>query len=123
VLEVGDHGIPDLAITLVDRPTTLAGTVRTAPGRAATDLTVIAFPADQPTRDRLPRAVFAAVLDTAGRYVMPHLLPGEYLVAAVEDIEINSWFDPRVLASLAPMAIALHVAPGEAKIQDLQVSR
>jgi hypothetical protein len=54
---------------------------------------------------------------------MPHLLPGEYLVAAVEDIEINSWFDPRVLASLAPMAIAVRVSPGEAKIQDLHIAR
>ena len=52
---------------------------------------------------------------------MQRVLPGEYLIAATDDIESNSWFDPRVLERLAKGAIPVTVSIGEAKVQSLQV--
>jgi len=50
---------------------------------------------------------------------MPSVLPGDYLLAVTADIEVNAWFDPRVLEQLSQSGIAVRIAAGEAKTQDL----
>jgi hypothetical protein len=52
---------------------------------------------------------------------MPSVLPGDYLVAVTDDIEVNAWFDPRVLEQLSQGGIAIRIAAGEAKTQDLSI--
>ena len=49
------------------------------------------------------------------------LPPGEYLVAAIDDIEPNEWFDPALLQRLLPTAFKIAIAEGEDKVQDIRL--
>ena len=115
--------VSDVVVTLIDRPASLSGRLLVAPDALVTDYTVVAFPADPMVRASRPRAVYSASLDTTGRFTMPSVLPGDYLVAVTDDIEVNAWFDPRVLEQLSPGGIPVRITAGEAKTQDLSVRR
>jgi hypothetical protein len=120
-LEVDQADVSDVVVTLVDRPASLSGRLLVAPDALVTDYTVVAFPADPTIRAARSRAIYSASLDTTGRFTMPSVLPGDYLVAVTDDIEVNAWFDPRVLEQLSQGGIAIRIAAGEAKTQDLSI--
>ena len=122
-LEVSTEDRTGIVVTLTDRPASLAGSVRAPAGGDVTDYTVIAFPADAQSRTARSRAVYAVRVSTAGQFTMPRVFPGDYLLAVTNDIETDSWFDPRVLEQLAVAGVRISVGPGEAKIQNLQVGR
>ena len=63
-----------------------------------------------------------AVIDGTGKYVMPGIPPGEYLMTAVTDIEPGEQFDPAFLELLSRSAIALTIGDGEKKTQDLRLA-
>ncbi len=115
--------VSDVVVTLIDRPASLSGRLLVAPDALVTDYTVVAFPADPAVRASRPRAIYSASLDTTGRFTMPSVLPGDYLVAVTDDIEVNAWFDPRVLEQLSLGGIAVRLSAGEAKTQDLSVRK
>ena len=50
-----------------------------------------------------------------------HLPPGDYLLAAVTDLERNEEYDPAFLASLVTAAVPVTLLPGQRKVQDLVV--
>ena len=115
--------VSDVVVTLIDRPASLSGRLIVPADALVTDYTVLAFPADPAVRISRPRAIYSASLDTTGRFTMPSMLPGDYLVAVTDDIEVNAWFDPRVLEQLSQGGIAVRIAAGEAKTQDLSVRK
>ena len=121
-LEAQDD-VSDVVVTLVDRPAALSGRLLVAPDALVTDYTVVAFPADPAVRGTRSRAIYSVSVDTTGRFTIPSVLPGDYLVAVTDDIEVNAWFDPRVLDQLSSGGIAVRIASGEAKTQDLSVRR
>jgi hypothetical protein len=82
---------------------------------------VIVFPASRAVRAARTRAVYTARPDTTGRYRISYVIPGEYLVAVADDLEPNSWFDPRVQETLVPSAVRVTVAASEARVQDLKI--
>ncbi len=47
--------------------------------------------------------------------------PGNYLIAAVTDIERGEQFDPAYLAALSQQAVPVTLAAGERKTQDLMI--
>jgi len=113
----------DVVVTLIDRPASLSGRLLVSADALVTDYTVVAFPADPAVRASRPRATYSASLDTTGRFSMPSVLPGDYLVAVTDDIEVNAWFDPRVLEQLSQAGVAVRISAGEAKTQDLSVRK
>lgn len=115
--------LTDIVVTLSDRPASLSGRLLVPPGALVTDYTVVAFPADPTIRAARPRALFSANVDTAGRFTMPYILPGDYLVAVSDDIEIGAWSDPRVLEQLSAAGIAVRILAAEAKTQDISIRR
>ncbi len=120
-LEVSTADMTGVVVTLTDRPSSLSGTIRAPTNVVVADYTVVAFPADAASRSARTRAVYAARPSTAGRFTMPRVFPGDYLLAVTDDIEPNAWFDPRVLERLAIRAVPVTIATGQAKVQDLQI--
>ena len=47
---------------------------------------------------------------------------GDYLVAAVEDVEQGEWFDPAFLDGLRASAVHLTIGEGESQARDLKAS-
>ena len=48
---------------------------------------------------------------------------GEYRLIAVEDVEPGQWFDPAFLKELVGASLAVSLAPGEKRTQDIRASR
>jgi hypothetical protein len=57
-----------------------------------------------------------------GKYTLPALPPGDYLLSAVTDIEPGEWYDPVLLDQLSRSALKITLAEGEKKAQDLRLA-
>jgi hypothetical protein len=126
--EIGDtwfdlrDDIRDVVVTLSDRAASLRGTLTGPAGHAAPDYFIVVFPAD---RDRWypgSRRIQAVRPGTDGRFTVANVAAGEYLVAAVTDVEQGEWFDPAFLEQLLPAAIRVTLTEGETTTQDLRVA-
>lgn len=111
----------DAVVTFSDRASELSGRVSDARGAAWVDGYVVVFSAD---RDRWffnSRRVAGAHPNSEGRYVVRNLPPGDYFVIAYDDVLLNEWFDPAVLAQLASRAARIHIGEYEKKTYDMVV--
>ena len=115
--------LTEVTISVSDRASQIAGTFTDASGRPATDYLVIAFPADREQWRPGSRYIQAVRPATDGRFTLRALPAGAYRLAAVWDAEPDEWFMPDFLAALLPAAIAVDVADGETRTQDIQVRR
>jgi hypothetical protein len=117
-----DRDIGTALVTFTDRSTYLSGTVTDTNGDPTTDLTVIVFPIDPHYWVAQSRRIQATHTNAAGRYVVQNLPPGDYIVAAMTEIEPGGWYDPELLKTLAgTSSIRLPLAAGEHKIQDVHL--
>jgi hypothetical protein len=116
-------GADDAVITFTDRVSELSGLVQDAGGQPAPEYHIVLFARDKaywtPTSRRL-RTVRPAA---DGKYVIGNLPPGDYLMTAVTDMEQGEQFDPAFLEVLSRSAIAVAIAEGEKKTQDLRLNR
>jgi hypothetical protein len=69
-------------------------------------------------RSRFIRTVEA---NAAGRYVVTGLLPGKYLVVAVDALDDGAWEDPDVLARLQSGAAPVTIAGTERLTLDVRL--
>ena len=115
------QSISGASITFTDRPAELTGTVHNAAGGAPNEFTVILFSADQ--SHWLPRArrIHAMRPSADGAFAFRGLPPGDYHLAAIDDVEAGEWFDPAFLQRLLPAAMKLTIAEGEQKLQDIRL--
>jgi uncharacterized protein (DUF2141 family) len=116
-LQPNQH-VDSALITFTDRPSALRGHVEAAGG--ATGYTVIVFPTDRTLWLPRARRLQASLVDSEGAYAFADLPPGEYVVAAVKDVEPGAWFDPAVLERLLPAGIKLAIAEGEQRALDIR---
>jgi uncharacterized protein (DUF2141 family) len=114
------ESIHDASIRLSDRPAQLTGTIHNASG-PPNEYTVVLFPADQSLWLPLSRRIRGTRPAADGVYTFRGLPPGEYLVAAIDDVEPNEWFDPALLQRLLPTAFRIALAEGEDKVQDIRL--
>lgn len=121
IVEIAGDEARGLNVIFTDRATTLNGSVRDTHGAAAPGATVIAFPADATLWRPQTRRIQTARSDQNGSYRIAQLPPGEYLVAAVEDVEQGEWFDPEYLRLITNDASRMPLAEGEQKQLDLTV--
>jgi len=121
-LEVGSTDVGGLVVTYTDRPTELAGTIQDAAGRAAPDYWIIVFPSDKTFWAPQSRRIQAKRPSNDGRFSFPNLPPGQYLVAAVTDVEQGEWYDAEFLRRIIPAALTVSLAEGEKKTQDLKIA-
>jgi hypothetical protein len=112
----------DALITFTDRTTEVSGSVQDAAGQPAPEYHVVLFSADKSHWTPLSRRIRSVRPGADGKYQVPNLPPGDYLVAAVNDIEPGEWFDHAVLDQLSRTAVALTIGDGEKKVQDLRLA-
>ena len=115
--------LDQVVITFTDRVPQVRGSVQDESGAPAPDQHVILFPADRALWSPQSLRIHAMKVANDGTYRFPKVLPGDYLVAATADVETGEWMDPAFLQRLAPAAMAIAVAEGEQKVQDLRVGR
>jgi hypothetical protein len=125
-LEIVDAVPKEVVVTYGERWQELSGRLTAASGVPAPDFTVIAFPADKAYWLPSSRRIVTARPGTNGEFVLsgPGLatLPaGDYLIAAVTDIDRNEQFDPAFLATLVPAAVPVKLTPGGKIVQDLRI--
>ena len=116
----GAQTIAGLEIVLSDRAAQIAGVVK-ADGDA-TGTTVIVFPADSARWVPQSRSILTAQVDRDGRYTIDGLSAGEYLIAAIEDVEQGEWFDPAFLQAISSGASRVALNEGSRETKDLKLT-
>jgi len=95
--------------------------VTTSSGIAIAELCVLADPADPGVRGPDSRRIVAGRPDSSGRVIIDNRPPGDYLLAALTDIEEGDWNAPAFFEPLVPASVRLTLGDGEKRVQDLQV--
>jgi hypothetical protein len=116
------ESVNDVVLTLTDRPTTITGTLSDASGRPASDYYIIVYAADSAFWAAPTRRVSMARPASDGKFTVRGLPAGDYLLAAVTDLEPGEFMDPHFLAPLGPASIPIHLGEGEAKVQDVRIA-
>lgn len=115
--------IEGVVITLTDRTAEIAGTLQTASGEPAPAYTLVVFSADARFWVAGTRRTQHVRPDVQGRYVARDLPAGDYLIAAVTDLEDGQWNDRAFLAELAASnPLKISVAEGGRKVQDIRIA-
>ncbi len=110
-------------VVLTNRITVIQGTVTDDRNRPVKEYAVGIF-SENPAhwgwfgtsgRSKVVRA------DENGRYDVKGLLPGRYLVVAMNEIDTDEWVDSEFLERLLPVATAVTIAEGETKTLELKL--
>lgn len=113
--------VPDVVVTFTDKTTDFSGTLQTPAGQPAPDYHVIVFPADRSFWIYGSRRIVSLRPGTDGRFVTNALPPGDYLVAAVRDVQNEEWFNTPFLEVLEAASVKVTVAYGLRTVQDLRI--
>ena len=108
-LTVSGSGTIPLELVLSDEVGTLEGVVLDKDDKPVAGATLLLFP-EAALRSR-PDRFYSATTDQYGRWHLKDLAPGDYRVAAWEDVKPNSWFDPDFLKSVESTSDSVTVAP------------
>lgn len=119
----GDRDVTGMVITLTNQLSQLSGLLTDATGAAASDCTIVVAAADRRYWTPASRRILTARPGLDGRYTFNGLPAGDYLVAAVTDIEPGSQFDPDFLNELAGAAVHVTVTDGGKQTRDLRIGR
>jgi hypothetical protein len=115
--------VPTVVLTLTDRHSSLSGAFQDATGRATSAITVLVFPTNPAWWGETSRRVRVQRPGTDGKYSFVDLAPGDYVLAAVTDMEPDAWRDPAFLRSLVDGGVRVTIGEGEQKTQDLRIGR
>ena len=86
-LTLGSDDVDGLALTLTNRPTAVAGTIRNAQGRPDANATVLVFHTDGAWTDAgpSPRRLASTRPNRSGAFTITSLPVGDYHVIAIDD--------------------------------------
>ena len=121
VLDGANLRLSDVTLTFADAPTTLSGTLQSASGQPTARYFVVVFAADRRYWREGSRRSVAVRPSTDGRFTFPELPAGDYLLAALTDVEPGDWQRAEFLEQLAPAAVRITIGWGERKVQDIRV--
>ncbi|HET9372276.1 MAG TPA: carboxypeptidase regulatory-like domain-containing protein [Vicinamibacterales bacterium] len=111
-IEIGTQDVSGLRVRIGAAGTRIEGDVLTAKGERTADATVVLFPADSSVwpsaRQASPR--FKSMRALTGRYVLDDVVPGAYLIAAVDDAVMDDWPSSTLLQRIASGAARIQVA-------------
>lgn len=110
----------EVDVELITSEAAVSGRARDQNGQPATLGYVILFARDPRAWAPPSRRIFGVRPDQNGRYVFPDVPAGDYLITAVADIEPGDWFNPDVLARLAPTAAPVRIRRADALEIDLE---
>ena len=118
----GGAVLDDVAVVLTNKSTQLSGIVMDADRRPLADETVIVFAADAKYWVPQSRRIQAMRPGTDGKFIVRGLPAGDYVIAAVADIEQGQWYDPALLERLKAAGTPIHLEDGDQKTQDLRIA-
>lgn len=122
-LRIGPGDKTELVLTYTDRPTELTGQFEDAAGRPAPDYFIVVFPADRSQRMPGSRRILSTRPDNSGRFTVRGLPPGEYLLAALTDVDSEDLNTPSFFEQLVGPAVRVSLAEGRTTTQDLKIGR
>jgi hypothetical protein len=128
--DVGDTGIDvppngaveNVIVEMTNHVGEASGRVRDAVGGLVRDVFVIVF-AQDPVRWTVQTRYLGVARPGVDDLFRVRLLPGDYYVVAMSDVEPNAWTDPEFLTAARERATKFSLADGEQKTIDLQLSR
>ncbi len=112
--------VAGLVVEMTTRMGELSGVVASDNGEPERDCWVIAF-AEDPRRWQMPTRYVVATRPGEDDRFHLRLPDGQYLVAAVSNIEPGEWQDPELLSRVQERATAFSIAEGERKSVELRV--
>jgi hypothetical protein len=119
ILPGGD--VSGAVLTFSDRLTQLSGTLLTTKEQIAPNYFIAVFPANRSLWRPESRRIRSARAGTDGRWIVRGLPPGDYLVAALTDLDPDELRDPAFLQNLLAASVKVTLGDGERKIQDLRI--
>jgi uncharacterized protein (DUF2141 family) len=123
-LELGAAGdVSGAVATFTDQHTELSGTLQSASNVPAPDYFVVVFSSDRTSWRPASRRVQFTRPSTDGRFTLRDLPAGDYLIAALPDMEASDLTDVAFMERLVPAALKVHLDNGEKKTQDLRLVR
>jgi len=105
--------VNDVQMVITRRTTGISGAVVDAQDRPVADYTVVAFAEDRARWRPHSRYFAIARPDRQARFDIDGLPPGEYLVAAVDWVEVGTEEDPAMLELLRTSAVRVLLGEGE----------
>jgi hypothetical protein len=123
-LEVtGSGDVGGLVATFTDRRTELTGTLQSAASLPAPEYFVVVFPPDRAHWRLASRRVQYTRPGTDGRFTFRDLPSGDYLIAALTDLEPDDLADVSFMEQLAAAAVKVALPEGGRTTQDLRIGR
>lgn len=113
--------VVDLAVTITDRQTEIAGLVTDRAGRPTPEFSVMVFSADRALWTSPRRSSGLTRIGTDGRYRIAALPAGNYYLAIVNDIDATQVTDPTFLEQLMTGAVSIRLTDGQKVVQDLKI--
>jgi hypothetical protein len=120
---IGEADPPPVVVTFSDRRAALWGVLQSQTGLAAADVVVVAFPADRVLWRADSRRARAARPGTDGRFSFADIPPGDYLLAALANLDEEDWRRPAFLEQIAPSGVRVTIGVGERTRQDVRIVR
>jgi len=121
-LEIGATGdVGGAVVTFTDQQTELSGMLQSAANLPAPDYFVVVFSSDRAHWRPASRRVRFTRPGTDGRYSLAALPAGDYLVAALTDLEPADLLDESFIEGLIPSALPVRLGEGEKKALDLRL--
>lgn len=122
-ITIDREDVTGIELSFTDRPTELTGDLLDAAGQPAPEFHIVVFSADKTYWTPQSRRIQSVRPASDGRYRVPNLPPGDYLIAAVTDVEQGEWYDPSFLAQLVEASTRITLGEGEKKVQNLKISK
>ena len=114
-IRIDADDVAGVEVTMTDRPSPVSGRIVDASGNLARDATVVVFPVDRaswPTaHDHLAGFLRTRSLD--GTYRFEHVVPGDYLIAAVDERRMGDWPRAEFLEAIATRASRVRILPSQ----------
>jgi len=111
-----------VTVTMTDRHTELSGVLQTAEGQPATQYDVIVFPADPALRRPRSRRMQSARPGSDGTFIVRDLPGGDYILAAVTDMDPREWQAPSFLDRVGTAGVKVTLVDGGKTRQDLRIA-
>jgi uncharacterized protein (DUF2141 family) len=122
VLDLGPGvDIRNVVVTFSDARTEISGTLQSGAGEVTTEYYIVALPADRAQWRPKSRRILSTRPATDGRFVFADLPAGEYIIAALTDLDPIDLMDPTFLEQIAPTGAKVTVVEGEKTIQNLKI--